>query len=80
MRLEHRSTELVVKANHFVEQLRVLYVVAFLVSVVRQIAGDHLLFGYIFEMQEVALVLVRLAVEPAGRCAARLGEETAGLT
>ena len=63
MLLQNRPTELVVKADHFVEQLRVLNMVTFLVAVVGELSSYHLLVCYILEMKEFALVLVLLVIE-----------------
>ena len=75
--LQNRPTELIVKADHFVEQLRVLNMVALLIAVVRETARDHLLVGDVLEVQELALVLILLVVEALARIGS-LGEE-AGL-
>ena len=63
MLLENRAAQLVIETDHFVEQLRVLNMVTFLVAVVGELSSDHLLVCYILEMEEFALVLVLLVVE-----------------
>ena len=63
MLLEDGAAQLVIETDHFVEQLRVLNMVTFLVAVVGELSSDHLLVCYILEMEEFALVLVLLVVE-----------------
>ena len=63
MLLQNRATQLVVKADHLVQQLRVLNVVALLVAVVRQRPSHHLFVRNVLEVEELALVLVLLVVE-----------------
>jgi len=75
MLLQYGAAEFVVKSDHFVEELRVLDVVALLVAVVRQVARDHLLFRYVFKVDEVGLVLIVLVVETACCRAAGLRKE-----
>lgn len=49
--------------------------VAFLVAVVRQVSSNHLLLCDVLEVQEVALVLVRLVIESTAGCVVGLLEE-----
>ena len=63
MLLEDGPAQLVIETDHFVQQLRVLNVVAFLVAVVGELSSNHLLVCYILEMKELALVLVLLVIE-----------------
>ena len=63
MLLEDAAAQLIIETDHFVEQLRVLNMVTFLVAVVGELSSDHLLVCYILEMKEFALVLVLLVVE-----------------
>ena len=77
MLLQNGPAELIVEADHFVKQFRVLNMITLLVAVVGQIARHQLLVSDVFKVQELTLVLVLLVVE-ALPCVARLGEE-AGL-
>ena len=63
MLLEDGAAQLVIETDHFVEQLRVLNMVTFLVAVVGELSSYHLLVCYILEMKEFALVLVLLVME-----------------
>ena len=63
MLLEDAAAQLIIETDHFVQQLRVLNMVTFLVAVVGELSSDHLLVCYILEMEEFALVLVLLVVE-----------------
>lgn len=64
--LQHRPTQLVVKANHFVEKLRIFDVVRLLVAIVGERPTHHLLVRDVLEVQKVALILVRVVIEAVG--------------
>ena len=75
MLLQNRPAKLIVESDHFVQQLRVLNVIALLIAVVGQAACDHLLVCDILEVQKLALVFILLVVEALPRVR-RLGEKT----
>ena len=56
--LKHRSNELVIESQHLVQELTVLDMITFLVSVKLHIVGDHLLISNVLENEEVRLVLI----------------------
>lgn len=56
--LKHRSDQFIVKSWHFVEELAILDVVAFLIAIELHVICDHLFFCDVFENQEIGLVFV----------------------
>lgn len=58
MGFKQRPAQFIIETDHFVEELRVLDVVALLVAIVRQGTSYHLLVRDVLEVEEVALVLI----------------------
>ena len=56
--LKHRSNKLIIKSEHPIQKLTVVNVVGLLVSVELHRVCHQLLFSYVFEDQELRVVLI----------------------